>query len=578
MNYMAVHSAASADTAGNMWLRPSYLTALNGTQYYFDSVAESVTSNANYTQWTYVINPDRMWSNGQPVTSADFVATYSPTYALNPTYDTEDLRAEITSVVAVNSSTVVFNLNKSDAAFPVELNGNNESPPVSSQWIQQGPSVTGFGMTDITDGPFYASNYTAGSNQLVMYRNPYFSPAPQICEFVYDFVPADSDIPPLLEANSVDLAQIDQSAASSLSSVSYLKFLQYPAIEELTLSWDLEVYPYNMTAFRQAIAYAVNQNDILSEAFGGLGYTAFNAEGTVPTQSVWYNPSQTTYSYNQSEALTLLHQIGFTGGANGAALKFPNGTSVTLTLWAANDQTGGVLAAQIVEQELSNIGITINLIVAAKSTMIGDSYSNVDNIDHEMMIETNEAQAPGVAYDDGLPGWTEGYINFLAEPTWLPLGAPENDYNGNLSILQSTTNPTQVKAAIDNIQALNAEYLPVFFLSFPNFVFAVSTTRFTNFGALSIQQAEENSVAYAEITPVGVSTSTSTSTTTSVSASTTSSVASASSITTSTSASSSTSSSISIGSSYLLVVGTVVIILIALSLGYLFSRRRIEPE
>ncbi len=571
--YDEVHSASSANFAARQWLRPGPLQAVNGTVYYFDSVADLVTSNANFTQWTYYINPDRYWSNGQQITAEDFVNTYSSAFAFNPSIDAENLRFEVTSVVALNSSTVVFNLNQSDSQFPVELNSNNESPPMPASFVSQGPSFTGFGITEVTDGPFYAVNYTAGATQAVMYRNPYFSPTPGICEYIFDWVNADSDVPPLLLGNSASYAIVDNSGANSLLSDSNLKLITFPAISEITISWDLEVYPYNMTQFRQAIAYAINQNDIVSEGFGGYGQVASASEGLTPPQSVWFDSNQINYSYNPTQSLSLLHSIGFTGGTNGATLKFANGTAVTLTLWVANDQTGGVIAGTIVQQELSDIGITVNTQVVAKSTMIGYSYANTFNIDHEMLLEVNEAGAPGVAYDDALPAWTEGYVNFLAEPTWLPVGAPTQDYNGNLSAMKLTDSPTQIRQDIDNIQTLDSEYLPVLMLSWPDFVLAYDAAAFTIPGVLSPQQATESPTVFAEIAPTSATTATSATTPT---ISTTTTPTTVSTTTTTPVTTTTSSSTIAINPSYVLVISTVTIILVGLSLGFVTVRRKSE--
>ncbi len=571
--YPGVHSASSANFADRQWLRAGPLTAVNGTVYTFDSVANVVTSNANFTQWTYHINPDRYWSNGQQITAQDWVNTYTSAFALNASIDSQDLRSEITSVVAMNSSAVVFNLNHTDSQFNVELDAPNESPPMPANFVAQGPSFNGFGITEVTDGPFYAVNYTAGATQAVMYRNPYFSPTPGICEYIFDWVNADSDVPPLLLGNSASYAIVDNSGASSLLGDANLKLITIPALSELTLSWDIELYPYNMTQFRQAIAYAINQNDIISEGFGGYGQVASASEGLTPPQSTWFDSTQTNYSYNPSQSLTLLHSIGFTGGANGAALKFPNGTSVSLTLWVANDQTGGVIAGTIVQQELSDIGITINTQVEAKSAMIGYSYANTFNIDHDMMIEVNEAQIPGIAYEDALPGWTEGYINFAAQPTWLPLGAPTNDYNGNLSAMKLTNNPTQLRQDLNNIQQLDSEYLPLIMLGWPDFVLAYNAAAFTISGNLSPSQASESQTVFAEIVPTTSSTASSSVSSTSSPTVTTS---SASSIVTTTlpTTSSSSSSSIAINSSYLFVLATVALLLVGTTFGFVVTRRK----
>lgn len=569
-NFLNVHGPTAALISHLMFEPVSPMFAQSGAPYPQGTFVSSITTNSQYTVWGFHIRPGAKWSNGDSITSQDFVNTYSSKYALNATYDFENLRSEIASTSTPNSSTVVFNLNAPDAHFNDKLEFLTSVVP--QQWVSQGPNFNGFGVTDVTDGPFYAVNYTAGQTQLLLLRNPYFVPEPKICEILVSFVETDSSTPTLLISGAYDAGTIDQSAAVSILAHPNLHVAVPQTLLTDTITYNTSIYPYNNAAFRQALAYGINQSQIVQQAFAGYGVTAYSSQGGVPTASTqWYNPNQTEYSFNTTKALTLLESMGIKMGSDNH-LQYPNGTDVTLTIWAANDYAGNVLAANIVQQNLQHLGFVVNVHASAKGAMIGDSYRNVQGIDSAMLMEVTFAAFFGNPYTDALPSW-DVYTNFAPEPTWEPTTQAQAAYQGNLSALEATSNPSQEYKYLANIQALNAENLPLIMLCYGEQLIGYSTQRFTGWSndLLYSNGAQWNYTALAQLTPVGSSTGT-----TSV-ASSTSSISStgSTSSTIQSSSSSSNASSLAFPISYLAVIGVIVLVGISLAVLGANYRKRI---
>ncbi|MDA4130495.1 MAG: ABC transporter substrate-binding protein, partial [Thaumarchaeota archaeon] len=135
------------------------------------------------------------WSNGQPVTAQDILNTYSSKFALNSTVDFLNLHGEVSREYALNTSEAVFVLNQSDAHFPEKAGQNVYTTVYPQSYVNQGVSYSGINGTDVADGPFYVSNYTAGQTQMVLLRNPYYKPLPTACEIIVNFVEANSQVP-----------------------------------------------------------------------------------------------------------------------------------------------------------------------------------------------------------------------------------------------------------------------------------------------------------------------------------------------------------------------------------------------
>ncbi len=483
------------------------VVAPNGYFDWNDSISDAITHNANYTQWTFHVRPGLMWSDGTNVTAQDILNTYSSQFALNPTYDFVNAHTEVVSIQKLNTSTAQFNLNASDAHFPEKISSLIYTAVYPQSVISQGANTTNFG-TDIVDGPFYVANYTSGSTTLVMLRNPYYRPLPKVCEIDINFVETESQTSTYLEGGTSDFAPIVPNVASSILANPNLKILQQPGEYVTTINWNVTRYPYNMTQFRQALVYGINQSAIVQNAFAGYGSTAYNAEGGVPTFSSWYNSHQSNYSYSPSQATTLLSSIGIKMGSDGF-LQYPNGTDVSLTLWADTDVTSNEIAAGIVQSSLQSLGFKVTTLEATSmGTLIGYDYHNTFNIQNNLIIHTSGGPVFGDAYLDGEPAWFV-YNPYVQPAHNLYPPSIDNEYNGNKTALEGTADPALESQYLSNIQSLNSQYLPQLVLDYAPALMAYNTQRFTNWPSTYmyyIAAPEWNDTALALLTPAGSST------------------------------------------------------------------------
>ncbi len=532
----------------------------NGTINQLTSATDRITHNSNYTEWIFNIKPGLKWSNGQNVTSNDLLTSFSPAFYFNSTYDVLGMGPEVKSEHALNSSTAVFDLNVSDARWADKMSVPSVGFGIFPASIasKYGPAYPNLG-TNIVTGPFYVSNYTAGQFTMKMLRNPYYNPLPKVCEIDINFVESLSQTAQTLLAGSSDWAQIEPSNAQAILRNSNLHILAEPSMETTTLEYNNTVYPFNMTEFRQALVYGINQSELVQTAFNGYGFTAYDSMGVVPSywHNTWYNPNIKKYDYDPTQALSLLSSIGMTKGSDGL-LHYPNGSSVTLTVWAPTDTTVDTIGSQVLKTDLAKVGITVNLQSASTSDIIGDLASNVNNIARTgVILFSYQADDFGFALDNVLPGPAIYWIAPISGYTWEWPSSIQTQYQNNISLIDSTDDPTLLKQSVWNIEAMNAQYLPTIILAYPDELFAYSTARFTGW----IQPPEMfvygsttlNPYSLTSLVPVSSSTS--------------------SSLTSSVPVSSSTSSSSGLGSTYLIAIGVVVAVIVVIA-GLVLYRRR----
>jgi peptide/nickel transport system substrate-binding protein len=454
----------------------------NGNIEQISAMTDWYSSNANYTVWMFNAKPGATWSNGQPVTAQDFLATFGPNFGLNATYDFAGLHTEVKNEYALNSSTAVFVLNAPDSQWFQKLRSDYYTTTYPAAFVNsQGAGGANFG-TNIAFGPFYVSNYTAGSFTMKMYRNPNFPLTPQICEIDINFVDSLSATSTYLEAGTTDFAFIAYSNAQAIIAANpNLKLYDEKGYGMTSIQYNDTVFPYSMTAFRQALAWAINQDQIVHSAFAGYGLTAYNGQGAVsPIATTLYNPNVATYGYDPNKALSLLQSIGMSKGSDGF-LHYSNGTVVSLDLWADTDNSADPVAASIVASDLQALGMKVNVITTTAGNIVGNYGGNVQNIRNAMILATINVGYAGNAFIDSLPAWDVYWLPTVPNSVWLWPKSANDEWLSNVTAYDSTSSIQQDTQYLFNMEALNAQYLPSLLLAYPDKLFAVNQQNYANY-------------------------------------------------------------------------------------------------
>ncbi|MGH2448851.1 MAG: ABC transporter substrate-binding protein, partial [Chloroflexota bacterium] len=521
----------------------------------------------------------------------------SPSYALNPQYDFVGLHTQVTGVRAINSDTVVFNLNVSNAHFPDQISAYYYAPVVSPTDVAKGPADPLFG-TGIADGPWYLSNYTSGSTTALMLPNPYWvGLKPTACALHVIFTENSAQFIPFLVSGQADFSEsLAYGNIAALQGHPDIHLNNEAGAAATPLWYNVTSYPYNMTEFRQALAYSINSSAIVQQSLFGFGVPSNNAQGEVPSSIAFYTPNQPQYPYNLSKALSLLHQIGFTGGGSlSTPLKFPNGTAMTTTIFTDTSRGFDTDIAQQVVGFLQNLGISVQTVTLTSQNLAADAVSNAFNIRNNLVIYTSlgpvyfspwldAQQGCNVMGTPGCAGWTAtpSPASTTGQTQWLYPATADAQYQSNLTAIDNTppTSSAAEQTYLNNIQALTAQYLPAVILVYPNTVRAYSTAHWTHWPSFYFAAIGENQTMFTALQPVTTSTTSTGVTSTSSSTSTSSTSATGTTHTTTTTTSSSntgqtstTASSTNIGTIELIAGIVIVIIIIGGVAAYMMRRR-----
>jgi ABC-type transport system substrate-binding protein len=153
----------------------------------------------------------------------------------------------------------------------------------------------------------------------------------------------------------------------------YYAFTDKNANDIMWLNFNVNIFPTNITDVRRAISRAINYTAIIQAVTYGAGGIRMMGPGS-PSYGEFYDPgSLPPYEYNLTLAKQYLADAGFPGGKG-----LPS-----LDLWVQSSQTLRELpAALIMQQNLRQIGITVNVVVQPGSVFWANFGSFSYNVQH----------------------------------------------------------------------------------------------------------------------------------------------------------------------------------------------------
>lgn len=470
----------------------------NGTYNMKASLFSSISSNPSATVWNFTIRPGAKWSDGTPITSADINYTFGlqSGYIAGTGYDFISLLNVVSSVQIVNSSTTEFILNNADAGFGSLLSSQYYFAPVPMH-VWQNVKNPGDNLSlgpDVTSGPFYQnSTYTPGSSQVLLVANPYYWDPANVSDILVNFVQNASVAAAQLQAGETDLAMINPSSITSFQGNSMFGLNVEPDRHMLYLEYNTTDSPFNNIAFRVALADSINTNAIVQSVYNGEATPGYAAGGLIPpSATMWHNTSDTQYSYNLALAMGNLTSLGFT--QSGGKLLYPNGTTaVSFTIYTDTNNTGDLQAAQMVQSDLKALNMSVNVISEPLSTLdeqytfsrVTSTFGNT-NITSQLVVASTSLPIFGLGYIDVRPAY-ENYFPWsasdLEQPNWILPSNIETEYNSLVANMNSSAGLvlSQLQQSVSDIDGLNAQYLPLIVLAYPDTIWAYSNSTLTGF-------------------------------------------------------------------------------------------------
>lgn len=385
---------ATTSTSGslNAVLNVSLIT-MNTEFEWEPGLATHWTWSADQTEVTFHLRNDAKWSDGQPVTTRDAMATFDlfrdPAVASSRASDFDNVASieavdEFTLRVKFGSASFenLFNLSKS--FLPAHVVGSLDPAEIRSWSYNRNP---------LSYGPYALDRWSA-NNEVVLTRNPhYFGSPAYLDQLVFKVVPDESTRLLQLELGEVDMVgQIPHQEISRLEeSLPDVKLYTIAARRVGYLEYNVREAPLDDVRVRQAISYAIDRRAIVDGLMFGYGELLHTP---VPSfLGRFHNGNVTKYERNEHRSRDLLAQAGWTDtDDDGVVDKDGQKLSVVIHTRTGDPvRENGVL---IIQRNLADVGIE----AAPRMMELGAVLAAVRKGDYQMYLgQFNARLSPDVS-------------------------------------------------------------------------------------------------------------------------------------------------------------------------------------
>ncbi|MEO7993042.1 MAG: peptide-binding protein [bacterium] len=332
-------------------------------------LAEGFTVSPDGLQYTYYIRKGTKFSDGSELTAADVVFTYSSIN--NP--DVQSPRkgdfVDLDHIEADDDYTVTFHLKQVSAPF-ITQPAYGIMPKAQFE-VEENRDMNKayFNLHPVGGGPYLVEDIKG--EDVYLTRNPeFYGRKPALDSIIFKKTPDQALEQKQLENHEIDLGSV---MIHDLDLVAQ----NHPEIREfrtaIGLGYSYIGFNLHSTFFqdlkvRQAIAYAVNRQELITQVIKGQG-SICNAN--IPPMSPYYNKDVKGYDYNPEQAKKLLAEAGWTDH-NGNGIIDKDGREFSFELITNDGNPYRKQIAELVQQDLKIVGIEAKPTIIEWSSFIND--------------------------------------------------------------------------------------------------------------------------------------------------------------------------------------------------------------
>lgn len=371
------------------WLAESWIIEDDGKSYIFN------------------LRKNVKWHDGEDLTAEDVKFSFEYFIKYPPISNSLliDGQSFIDEIEIVNINQIKISVTEANATILKSL-GKTRIIPKHIWEDVDNPKMFTDSKSVVGSGPYLLDKYNKelGSYKFVAFDD-FWGPKQSVDEI--HFVPV-SDETLAFEQNEIDITTIPPDLLARYDNNDNYKIVTQPAFWGYRLIFNLEeVEQFNNKEIRQAIAYAINIDDIISKVERGAAVPA--SAGYLPIDHLWYNDNVKKYNYDPTLAKQLLDNSSF-----------------TFELLVGNT-TKEVRVAELIKLYLEDIGITVK--VNSVDTKTRDSavkeehYQAVlyghggwgDDPDSLRLIYASDTDNDAVPTSSTIPGYYNEVISNLSK-------------------------------------------------------------------------------------------------------------------------------------------------------------------
>ncbi|MBN1382632.1 MAG: peptide-binding protein [Deltaproteobacteria bacterium] len=332
-------------------------------------LAESWDISPNGLVITFHLRKGVTWHDGRPFTADDVLYTYQVTIdPKTPTaYAGDFLKVKKAEVLDPHTFRVTY-----DEPFAPALMSWGSA--VLPKHLLTGKDILTSPLTrhPIGTGPYMFKEWVTGQ-KIVLISNPhYFEGRPYIDGYIMRIIPDMATMFLELRGNGIDRMnltplQYTRQTETAMFRKHYNKY-RYLSFSYTYLGYNLTNPLFTDQRVRQAIAHAVNKEEIIQGVLLGLG-----KEATGPYKpGTWaYNPDVKKYPHDPQKAKELLAEAGWKD-TNGDGILDKDGRSFEFEIITNQGNEVRAKCAEIIQKRLDDVGIKVKIRILEWAAFIND--------------------------------------------------------------------------------------------------------------------------------------------------------------------------------------------------------------
>ncbi len=336
-------------------------------------LAVSWDVNDDSTSYTFTLADGVEWHDGTPFTSADVKFSFEEILLNFHSRTKAGLENVLASIETPDDVTVVFNFTEPYAPLLQRL--NSTEAPILPKHVYEGvadPQAADENLSPVGTGPFVFESYEIDT-QVTMSRNEnYFKDdLPYVDQVVFRVIPDQNTQVLALEEGEVDFiwrvpgSDVERLAADPDITLHQLNSGPGGGFCIPTVTFNLDREIFDDIRVRQAIAHAVDREQILAQAVFGQGKVA---TGPINSEMEFaYTDDVTMYPRDVDGANALLDEAGLTAGDDGTRF------GLNLLLFPTFSKYG-----EIMRENLAEVGIDLEVVPLERSAFLPRVFGERD--------------------------------------------------------------------------------------------------------------------------------------------------------------------------------------------------------
>ncbi len=323
----------------------------NSAGDFMPALAESYTVSDDGLTYTFTIRDGVMFHNETPMDVDDVVYSFNTCAATSVDSSLAAALSNVAKVEALDEKTVAVTLKEADSDFMAY---------VASVYIIP-DDYTDHATAPVGTGPFKYVSRSVQENMILEKFDDYWGEKAKVDKVTFKIYEDSTALMTALNGGAVDLVMhLSISQTQNLGDEYQILEGTMNLVQALYLNHDVK--PFDDIRVRQALCYAVDVDSILELTADGHGTKL--GSSMYPAFTKYFDESLTDYyTYDPEKAKELLREAGY-----------ENGFDMTITV--PSNYTPHVDAAQVLVEQLTAVGIRVQMQEVEWNTWLQDVYTN----------------------------------------------------------------------------------------------------------------------------------------------------------------------------------------------------------